>query len=383
MDKLVLSFNDVPLILVIFQCLLFSILLLTVNIGKRIANFFLAGFLLSLGFDALDTLLYWSPSIKQVYFPEAVDIFYYLKFGVYVSAPMLFLYVKAVIHKDFFLSKKDLLHFIPLSLFMVFLCLLFTELTPEERKISVTQYGFLFNTTAFQFHLWVKNILYVGYGGLCFYLLHQYTEELKQQFSNIDTIDMFWLRMLIGGFLLIWLWVFIPYLFTLFNASQWTSNIIGIVGNIFNFIFVNALVLYSVANSKFGRRSLGNNPNDETKHIEKMDFLVIDQINAVMNNEQLFLNPELTLDQLAEKSGISPRKISSAINRSYNQNFFDYTNSFRVKRAAQLMSSDNSNLSTLDLVKNSGFNSKSTFYRAFRKALNMTPSEYIEKHIKG
>lgn len=379
MDKLVLSFNDVPLILVIFQCLLFSVLLLIINIGKRTANIFLAGFLLSLGFDALDTLLYWSPSIKQVYFPDSVNIFYYLKFGVYVSSPMLFLYVKAVIHKDVFLSRKDLLHFIPITLFIVFIAMFFTELEPEERKISLTQYGFLFNTAAFQFHLWVKNILYVGYGGLCFYILHQYTEELKQQFSNIDSIDMFWLRMLIGGFLLIWLWVFIPYLFTLFNASQWTSNIIGIIGNIFNFIFVNALVLYSVANSKFGRRALNKNPADEIKHIEKMDFLVIEKINEVMNGERLFLNPELTLDQLAERSNISSRKISSAINRSYNQNFFDYTNSFRVKMAAQLMCSDNANISTLDLLKHSGFNSKSTFYRAFRKSLNMTPSEYIKK----
>ena len=93
MDKLVLSFNDVPLILVMFQSFLFSILLLIANIGKRRVNFFLAFFLLAIGLDAFDTLLYWSPSIKQYYFIGAVHIFYCLKFSVYLAAPMLFFFL--------------------------------------------------------------------------------------------------------------------------------------------------------------------------------------------------------------------------------------------------------------------------------------------------
>lgn len=384
MDKLVFSFNDVPVILIIFQSLLFAILLLIVKVGKRQANIFLAFFLLAIGLDALDAMIYWSPSIKHVYLSDHIHIFYCLKFSVYLAAPTLYFYVKSLLYADYVFSRKDVVHFIPLFLFPVMIAALYASLGEEGRELGITQFGLLYGNPVYQVHLWVRNILYVGYGVACLILLLRYKEELKQRYSNIEKIDMFWLMMLVGGFLMIWVWVFISYLITLFSSSMWLGNVIGISGNIFNAIFVNALVVYSMAHVTIGYVLQPVEDKTEVKEPESIDPGIMDKLNHIMLERELFLDPDLTLEQLAEITGISARKVSSAINRTGKQNFFDYINNFRVKKAvdiltlsfAQNASKSSAKLSMLDVMADAGFNSKSTFYRAFKKMTNMTPTEY-------
>lgn len=198
---------------------------------------------------------------------------------------------------------------------------------------------------------------------------------------------MFWLRMLIGGFLTIWAWVFTSYLLTYLNYSMWLGNVIGISGNIFSFIFVNALVFYSIAKSSNGKKSvndtgqpaLADKKEQPAQDTLAQDTLVISQLDKLMRNGELFLDPELTLEQLAEQAKMSPRKISGAINRQCKQNFFDYINGFRVMRAVEILQKKKMQANMLDVLGDAGFNSKSTFYRAFKRAMKMSPSEYCAK----
>lgn len=384
MDKLVFSFNDVPVILIIFQSFLFAILLLVAKVGKRQANVFLALFLMALGLDALDALIYWSPSIKHVYFSGHIHIFYWLKFSVYLAAPTLYFYVKSLLYADFVFTRKQLVHFIPLACFPFVIAALYVSLGAKGRELGITQYGLLYDNPVYQVHLWIRNALYVGYGAACLMLLKRYKEELKQRYSNIEKIDMFWLTLLVGGFLMIWVWVFISYLITLFSSSMWLGNVIGISGNVFNAIFVNALVVYSMAHVTIGYAHTAAEPEEkaeqvEQKEAEAIDPGIMDKLNQLMLERELFLDPDLTLEQLADITGISTRKISTAINRTGKQNFFDYINHYRVKKASEILTSSNDKLSMLDVMADAGFNSKSTFYRAFKKITNMTPTEYQEQ----
>jgi AraC-like DNA-binding protein len=129
----------------------------------------------------------------------------------------------------------------------------------------------------------------------------------------------------------------------------------------------------------------------EVKEPESIDPGIMDKLNHIMLERELFLDPDLTLEQLAEITGISARKISSAINRTGKQNFFDYINNFRVKKAvdiltrsfAQNVSKSSAKLSMLDVMADAGFNSKSTFYRAFKKMTNMTPTEYQDQAARA
>lgn len=384
MNTLILSLNDIPLILVIFQSLLFSIFLLTANLRKRKCNMVLAFFIFAIGIDSLDTLIYWSTPIREIFLTFSVNIFFSLKFGVYLAAPMLYLYVKATLYSDFHFDKRCLIHFVPLILFPIFTVAMYLSMDANERLLAIRTYSVLFQNPFFQMHLWVRYFLYIFYGCACIYMLSNYKEQLKQRFSNIEYIDMFWLKMLIGGFLTIWLWVFFAYVLTLLNASQVISDAIGIAGNFFNFIFVNALALYSLANPNVGQREVEVNEKVQEKEImqegEKHDEQAIEALLKAMTEDELFLNSELTLEQLAENLTMSPRRLSVTINKHFNQNFFDFVNSFRVEKAAAILAKREKNISMLDVMADAGFNSKSTFYRSFKKHLGLTPSEYGELH---
>ncbi len=90
-----------------------------------------------------------------------------------------------------------------------------------------------------------------------------------------------------------------------------------------------------------------------------------------------FLNPNLTLQQLASELEISTHYLSQIINDKFNLNFFDYINQFRVNEViAKLNNPKYVSYSLLGIALDSGFNSKSAFNRIFKKFTNLTPSQY-------
>ncbi len=104
--------------------------------------------------------------------------------------------------------------------------------------------------------------------------------------------------------------------------------------------------------------------NDLQKRIEKE-----------MDDSKPYLNPELTIDDLAQLCNTNKTYISRAINNKTNDNFNSYINSYRVNEGINIMQNDNQ-LPLIDVAYKSGFNSKSSFYRAFMKLTGLAPSVY-------
>ncbi len=101
------------------------------------------------------------------------------------------------------------------------------------------------------------------------------------------------------------------------------------------------------------------------------------QLLHLMETEKPYLEPELTLPQLADKLGVVPHQLSQVINREMNKSFFDFVNEYRIQEAKRLLSSPQcDHLSILGIALDAGFNSKSAFYIAFGKYAGITPSEY-------
>jgi AraC-like DNA-binding protein len=93
-----------------------------------------------------------------------------------------------------------------------------------------------------------------------------------------------------------------------------------------------------------------------------------------------YLNPEYSLENLASELKMSTSSLSQAINNESNHNFSDYINSLRVEKAKDfLIASEYSSYTILAIGLECGFNSKSTFYSAFKKFTNCTPSEFRSK----
>lgn len=90
-----------------------------------------------------------------------------------------------------------------------------------------------------------------------------------------------------------------------------------------------------------------------------------------------YLNPDLSLKQLSELTGIPVNDLSGFINEKYNYSFFDFVNSFRVKEFKQLISNPQKTHLTLEaLGKESGFGSKTAFNRSFKKLTGITPTKF-------
>lgn len=104
---------------------------------------------------------------------------------------------------------------------------------------------------------------------------------------------------------------------------------------------------------------------------------LLDVLEHAMQEERIYLDPDLSLPRLAEHLGCSVNHLSQAINAGHSVSFFDYINSFRVREAAHMLRQKDSNSpAILTVALSVGFNSTSTFYTAFKKATGQTPARY-------
>ena len=87
-----------------------------------------------------------------------------------------------------------------------------------------------------------------------------------------------------------------------------------------------------------------------------------------MLRQQPYLEPELTLSELAKQLNISTSKLSQTINNGLGKNFNDFINEYRVEAVKKMMLDEKkSNFSLLGIAQECGFNSKATFNRTFKK----------------
>ncbi|MCD4691491.1 MAG: helix-turn-helix domain-containing protein [Calditrichales bacterium] len=101
----------------------------------------------------------------------------------------------------------------------------------------------------------------------------------------------------------------------------------------------------------------------------------------LMEEEKLFLNPDLTLKDLAQKLRIHYNHLSRIINERFGVSYNDFINQYRIEEVKQrLTAPEEKNKTVLEIMYDTGFYSKSVFNTAFKKFTGMTPSEYRKKY---
>ena len=122
-------------------------------------------------------------------------------------------------------------------------------------------------------------------------------------------------------------------------------------------------------------RNSGLTPEASRSLLQKMD--------ALMENERLYRDPDLSLDTLSERLNASKHHVSQIINEHLGASFFEYINQLRIREARQLLAeTTRSDLHVIEVVYAVGFNNKVSFNAAFKKATGMTPTEYRKSHGK-
>ncbi len=105
---------------------------------------------------------------------------------------------------------------------------------------------------------------------------------------------------------------------------------------------------------------------------------------ALMQDEKLYLQSDLTLPALADRLGSSVNHVSQVINAGFGTSFFDFINSYRIREATRMLNAETGETPTvLAVALDVGFNSTSTFYVAFKKVTGQTPAQYRRAVQKG
>ena len=107
------------------------------------------------------------------------------------------------------------------------------------------------------------------------------------------------------------------------------------------------------------------------------------QLQAHMEVGHPYLDPDLSLRELARQLKVHPNYLSQVINETQGQNFFTFINTYRVEAfKARLLSSTAKHFTLLAHAYECGFKSKTTFNTTFRKLTGQTPSQY-QKGLSG
>lgn len=103
-----------------------------------------------------------------------------------------------------------------------------------------------------------------------------------------------------------------------------------------------------------------------------------------MEIDKLYLNSNLSLRELAESINSSEKKLSFLLNQKKDINFNDYLNNFRIDTfKKEVAKSENEKLSIVGIAMNCGFKSKSSFYRAFKNSVGISPSQFLKELKKN
>lgn len=103
------------------------------------------------------------------------------------------------------------------------------------------------------------------------------------------------------------------------------------------------------------------------------------RIDAAMRDGDLYLDPNLSLQKLSAHVRAIPNMVSQTLNERMDSNFFDYVAFWRIEAAKQKLK--DTDASVVQIAVDVGFNSRSTFYKAFKKNTDMTPKAFRETTI--
>jgi TolB-like protein/AraC-like DNA-binding protein len=131
-----------------------------------------------------------------------------------------------------------------------------------------------------------------------------------------------------------------------------------------------------------GEETAPTNPQTASELLADPDpetSATLEKLNLLMDEEEMYLVPSLSLRELAETLQIHPNKLSWMINENLGKNFNEYLNGLRLQTFQQkVLDPANKNITLLGLAYDSGFNSKSVFNEFFKKSTGLTPRAWVK-----
>ncbi len=354
------------LLVAAFQALVFSFLLL-VRSAKRnsLSDKLLALFLISLTATLSEHIagwMGWYKSQQLTFFPFGNH---------FLFTPLAYLYVKSITNSSFKVLRRDSLHFIPAAIYFAFHVAVW--LMPVDHKLS-----FLSRLGANNYYLFegVCDMLVLSiYTSLSILHYRAYLGWLPSEFSNTRPLELVLLRNFLVILFVVCL-VELAFSISSLFYSYWYDV------RYWDY-FIRAILLYylSIAGYTSTRPvelAFANEIQpDITTNIAEP--LPMQRLADFMTSQKPYLDPELTLKQLAGRVELPTQLVSQTINIGLHKNFNDFVNEHRVQEiCARLKMGEHKTKTLLGVGLDCGFNSKATFNRSFKKVMGLSPKEWLE-----
>ena len=360
--------------------------------GDTAAHRILALFTLLFSIDLGEEFLY-----QTGFFESAPDLLHVLAPIDLLYGPLIYLYVSRLTRPASQpLAKSNYRHFLPALAGYAALLPFYLMDGPEKLAFTETlrRGGALENDTAQALLIQAGFILFMlgTIVQLGLYLLFSirklmtHTESIRNEFSDIDRINLAWLRNLLLGLSCIYL----LYLGDQFFPDLLGMNFLGDLITVVAVILIYTMGYLGIRQPAIFSQALVSQPNATKQTLEPTDdkyrrsgldketsLVFLDELTGHMETNKPYLEGDLVLPQLAQQLGISANYLSQIINEQLQVNFYDFINGYRVEEARRLLQDNmQKKPNILRIALDSGFNSRSAFYTAFKKATGMTPTQY-------
>ncbi|MEW8693094.1 MAG: helix-turn-helix domain-containing protein [Candidatus Thiodiazotropha endolucinida] len=370
--------------------LFLALALLNARGGNVTAHRFLAALTLVFVADLIDSFFlqvnYHAAAIWSSGVSESLNFLY---------GPLTYFYICVLTKSGVYrLTGKRWLHFLPFAISYLLLLpyflldadlkteLLYGDVDIVTPELALVVLGFDIATLA--------SILLIGiYFTLGIRRLHRHSRDIREQFSYTERINLNWMRNLLIGLGVI----YVVYLVAIFYSES-----LGFEDEIINLLMILVVIfiytmgylglhqptIFSQQNDKQDEEPKVNEADEtEIKKYRKsaldseMTEILLSELKSHMVKKKTYLDNTLTLPQLSRQLDIPHHYLSQVINERLNQNFFDFINRYRVEEAKQqLIHPEQAGKNILAIALDSGFNSKSAFYTAFKKHAGMTPTQF-------
>jgi len=300
----------------------------------------------------------------------------------FVIGPSIFFYVKSVFEGQRF-KKINYLHYIPLLLYLVFVSVPILISFLQE-KFIFSYLSFLNDNVDFAFLLMSVYLMVYALSALIIFL--KYRSISAENLSDTNITDLGWIKiMLIGVIAIMTITIFVDIIDIFIVNLPDELDYITLFLVVF---FVFYLGYYGIRQSQIlipdfllDNLKIDNEVGESVNYLSSMSNLEIESVKnrleEILLNEKPYLNEDFTLTKFADLVSISNKKLSTILNQHMNTSFYDLINSYRVESVKEKINSRAyDNYTLLGVAYESGFKSKTSFNRIFKKETGLSPSEY-------
>jgi AraC-like DNA-binding protein len=286
----------------------------------------------------------------------------------FIIAPLLFFYTRALTRYRFRMRWKDAIHFLPSIGAMIAALLLEDIFHVETSSISIDR--IFLAVMAVQMVIYLIRMLFI---------LRDHTKNIQNTYSSMERINLRWLRIFVISQTMIW-----PVAGFIDMHKHDSSEVVFVWLLVSIFMYITgyfAIRQPEIFSGELQEDQLplqsGKKKYEKSAISPEQAELILHRLQTFMETSKPYLIPTLTLPALSKQMNVSPHHLSQIINEKLNNNFFEFINRFRVNEAKRLLKDpQKQHLTLAGIGYEAGFNSVSSFNSVFKKVTSFTPSEY-------